>query len=155
MALGVFVALVSALTVVPWTLIEPVVLLRFFIGLCFIGNLLPYARSGLRLGMERLEWFFFNLLAIGPMLTAFLLWFNFIFHGAAISASHVVSRVEDRGTYLTYTFRDGYLDAFWMARSTYRDWPDSHGRILEVRTAKGSLGIDVVLGKRPVLYLTR
>jgi len=155
MAIGVFVALLSVLTVVPWTLIEPAMMLRFFIGLCFVGNLLPYANSGLRMGMERFEWFFFNLLAIGPMLTALLLWVNFLFHGPATSASHVVVRVEDHGTYLTYIFRDGYLDSFWMARSTYRDWPDSHGHILEVSTAKGLLGIDVLLGKRPVQHLTR
>lgn len=155
MAIGVFVALVSSLTVVPWTLITPSTMLRSFIGLCFLGNLLPYARSGLRMGMERLEWFLFNLLAVGPLLTALLLWVNFIFHGPVSATRHAVSDVADHGTYLTYAFEDGFLDAFWMARSNYRDWPDSHGHILEVSTARGLLGIEVVVRKRPVLYLTR
>lgn len=147
MGLGVFFALVSALTVVPWTLIEPSLLLRFFVGVCFIGNLLPYARSGLRMGMERLEWFLFNLLAIGPLVTAALLWANYVFHGPVTSAVHAVSSVEDHGTYLTYTFSDGYLQEHWMARSNYRDWPDAHGRMLRVSTAKGLLGIEVVVRK--------
>ncbi|MFZ1694667.1 MAG: hypothetical protein WAT74_15830, partial [Flavobacteriales bacterium] len=90
MAIGVFVGLLSALTVVPWTLIEHGLLLRFFIGLCFVGNLLPYARSGLRMGMERLEWFLFNLLAIGPLVTCLLLWVNYIFHGSAATSTHAV-----------------------------------------------------------------
>ncbi len=147
MALGVFVALVSALTVVPWTLVEPVVLLRFFVGLCFIGNVLPYARSGLRMGMERLEWFLFNVLAIGPLVTSGLLWANYLFHGPVVSATHTVSRVEDHGTYLTYDFSDGYLAEHWMARSNYRDWPDAHGRLLKVSTARGLLGLEVVVRK--------
>lgn len=148
MGVGVFVALVSALTVVPWTLIDISALLRVFVGLCFIGNLLPYAHSGLRLGMEPLEWFLFNLLAIGPLVTALLLWANYLFHGPVASAEHAVSQVEDHGTYLTYTFSDGFLEDHWMARSNYRDWPDAHGRLLRVSTAKGLLGYEVVVRKQ-------
>lgn len=147
MAIGVFMALVSTLTVVPWTLVEPAFLLRFFIGLCFVGNLLPYARSGLRMGMERLEWFLFNLLAIGPLVTTTLLWVNYLFHGPVTSGIHAVLHVEDHGTYLTYEFNDGYLDRHWMARSNYRDWPSAHGRLLRVSTAQGLLGIEVVVRK--------
>lgn len=151
MAIGLFVALISALTVVPWTLIAPGTLLRFFIGLCFIGNLLPYARSGLRMGMERLEWFLFNLLAIGPLLTCGLLWANYLVHGPVSTSTHAVSEVEDHRTYITYTFADGFLDAHWMARSIYRDLPDRHGHILEVGVARGLLGIDVVVSRKPVI----
>jgi hypothetical protein len=147
MGIGVFIALASALTVVPWTLIAPSLLARFFIGLCFFGNLLPYARSGLRMGMERLEWFLFNLLAVGPLVTCALLWINYLFHGPVTSATHAVSEVEDHGTYLTYTFKDGFLAEHWMARSNYRDWPGAHGRFLRVNTATGLLGFEVVLRK--------
>ncbi|MBK7946532.1 MAG: hypothetical protein IPJ85_15095 [Flavobacteriales bacterium] len=147
MAIGVFVGLLSALTVVPWTLIEHGLLLRFFIGLCFVGNLLPYARSGLRMGMERLEWFLFNLLAIGPLVTCSLLWANFIFHGPVVSGTHAVVTIDDHGTYLTYNFSDDYLAEHWMARSNYRDWPDAHGRRLNVSTATGLLGFEVVVKK--------
>jgi len=151
MAIGVFVGLLSALTVVPWTLIDHGLLLRFFIGLCFVGNLLPYARSGLRMGMERLEWFLFNLLAIGPLVTCLLLWVNYIFHGSAATSTHAVIEMDDHRTYLTYTFSDGFLDAHWMARSIYRDWPDAHGHIQAVSIANGLLGIDVVVKKQPVV----
>jgi hypothetical protein len=151
MALGVFTALVSALTVVPWTLIAHSVLLRFFIGLCFVGNLLPYARSGLRMGMERLEWFLFNLLAIGPLVTCALLWANYIGHGPAAISTHAVVEVENHRTYLTYTFVDGFLNDHWMARSIYRDLPDAHGHVQEVSIARGLLGVEVVVQKRPVV----
>src|SRR6185369_13136764 len=78
MGLGIFIALGSLFTVAPWTEIQPDLLLRVFLVLCFGGNLLPYLRSGLWLGMERLEWFLFNLLAVGPIGTSLLLWANFL-----------------------------------------------------------------------------
>lgn len=151
MAFGVFVALVSALTVVPWTLIDHGLLLRFFIGLCFVGNLLPYARSGLRMGMERLEWFLFNLLAIGPLVTSALLWANYFGHGPASVSTHAVVDVENHRTYWTYTFSDDFLHDHWMARSIYSDLPDAHGHVQEVSIAEGLLGFEVVVQKRPVI----
>lgn len=149
MGVGVFVALVSALTVLPWSLVSPAFLLRFFVGLCFVGNLLPYARSGLRLGMARLEWFLFNLIAIGPVGTSLLLWINFLFHGTPTVSDHIVSAVESNGTVITYEFRDGYLTDHWMARSTYADWYPIIGNAVEFTTAPGLFGIGVVLRKEP------
>lgn len=151
MALGVFVGLVSALTVVPWTLIDHGLLMRFFIGLCFVGNLLPYARSGLRMGMERLEWFLFNLLAIGPLVTSALLWSNYIGHGPPSASTHQVMDVENHRTYWTYTFTDDFLHDHWMARSIYPDLPGAHGHMQEVSIADGLLGFEVVVQKRPVV----
>ncbi|MBK9286580.1 MAG: hypothetical protein IPN38_02570 [Flavobacteriales bacterium] len=56
---------------------------RWLAFFCFVGNLLPYVRSGLVLGMERFEWFMFNLLAVGPFTFSILLWFNFGMRGEA------------------------------------------------------------------------
>ncbi|TXI78382.1 MAG: hypothetical protein E6Q44_11500 [Flavobacteriales bacterium] len=81
MALGIFVSLISFWAVGGRTLIRYAELFRWFALFAFVGNLLPYARSGLRLGMERLEWFLFNLLAVGPLVLSLLLWLNLIFHG--------------------------------------------------------------------------
>lgn len=149
MGLGVFIALLSALTVVPWTVIEPQVIGRFFVGLCFVGNLLPYAHSGLRLGMERLEWFLFNLLAIGPIGTSLLLWLNFLGHGQVNVTDHVVKDVVVEGTLLTYTFRDDFLNDYSLARATYRDWYPIVGNAVEVSLATGLLGVPVVVRKEP------
>lgn len=149
MGIGVFVALLSALTVLTWSMVSTVVLLRFFVGLCFVGNLGPHARSGLRLGMARLEWFLFNLVAIGPLGTSALLWVNFLFHGAPVVSDHIVSRVEANGTHITYEFRDGFLADHWMARSAYADWFPIVGNAVEFTTAQGLFGIEVVLRKRP------
>lgn len=149
MGVGVFIALISAMTVLPWSIVSGVTLLRFFVGLCFVGNLLPYARSGLRLGMDRLEWFLFNLIAIGPMGTSLLLWLNFLIHGPVVLTDHVVARVESNRTTITYEFRDGYLDGYWMARTIYADWFPIVGNAVEFTTAEGLFGIEVVLAKRP------
>ncbi len=151
MGAGVFVALGSLFTVATWTLVDPYLLLRAFVVLCFAGNLLPYLRSGLWLGMERLEWFLFNLLAVGPLLTSALLWANFLLHGAPVTTQHVVARVDSGATVFTYHFRDGFLDTYPFARSTYRDWYPIVGNAMEITVAEGVLGLPVVLRKEPMV----
>ncbi len=151
MGFGVFIALGSLFTVATWTLLDHTLLLRLFLALCFVGNLLPYLRSGLWLGMARLEWFLFNLLAVGPIGTSLLLWLNFLLHGPAISAQHVVSRVDADRTVITYHFVDGYLDGYWWARSTYRDWFPIIGNGVRITEAEGLFGVPVVLEKEPLV----
>lgn len=149
MGLGVFIALGSMFTVAAWTLIDPMLLLRGLSVLCFAGNLLPYLRSGLWLGMERLEWFLFNLLAVGPIGTSLLLWANFLLHGPATTTEHLVARAEAGRTVLTYHFADGYLEEFPFARATYNDWYPIVGNAVRITEAEGAFGVPVVLRKQP------
>ena len=81
MALGIFVLIISFWAAAGRTLIRYAELVRWFALFAFVGNLLPYGRVGLRLGMERLEWFLFNLLAVGPFVISLLLWLNLLIHG--------------------------------------------------------------------------
>lgn len=81
MALGIFVLITSFWAAAGRTLVSYVVLARWFALFAFAGNLLPYSRVGLRSGMERLEWFLFNLLAVGPFVFSLLLWLNLLVHG--------------------------------------------------------------------------
>lgn len=150
MGLGIFIGLGSLFTVAPWTLIEPDLLLRIFLVLCFAGNLLPYLRSGLWLGMERLEWFLFNLLAVGPIGTSLLLWMNFLFHGEMKISVHDVGHVDGGRTVLIYHFKDHYLEDFPHARSTYRDWIDITGYRVRITEATGLFGWGVILRKEPI-----
>ena len=152
MGFGIFITLGSLFTVAPWTLIDPSLLLRVLLVLCFGGNLFPYLRSGLWLGMERLEWFLFNLLAVGPIGTCLLLWCNFLFHGPAHTAVHKVIRVTTDPTVITYEFADGYLKEFPFARGTYRDWYPIVGNGVRISEANGLLGVPVILGKEPFVF---
>ncbi|MCW5900201.1 MAG: hypothetical protein KIT10_13115 [Flavobacteriales bacterium] len=151
MGLGLFVAVVSFFTVASWTLIRPSTLLRVLLVLCFIGNLMPYARSGFRLGMERLEWFLFNLLAAGPLLTSLLLWLNFLGHGPATYSDHRVDHVEGGRTRYVYFFVDGHLDELVLARSRYRDRHDQVGHTIRISQADGLLGVPVIVRWEAVL----
>lgn len=151
MGIGLFIGLFSLFTVAPWTLIDAALLFRVFLVLCFAGNLLPYLRSGLWLGMERLEWFLFNLLSVGPIGMSVLLWVNFLFHGTPISTTHDVGTVDNSGTLITYNFKDGYLNDFPFARSTYKDVVGPVGRKIKVKEAPGLLGYGVILNKEAVL----
>ena len=80
MAIGIFLFLGAFWFLGSRTLITYTDLFRWLALFAFAGNLLPYKISGLRLGMERLEWFLFNLLAIGPLLFTLGLSINFILH---------------------------------------------------------------------------
>ncbi len=150
MGLGVFVALVSFFTVVHWTLIPADPLFRVFLVLCFMGNILPYVRSGSSLGMERLEWFLFNLLAVGPLCTGLLLWLNFLGHGTEVITYHTVEKVDIGRTKVTYHFADGALERTPLARSVYRDQGEVIGSTMRITQADGLLGIPVMLEMEPV-----
>lgn len=81
MALGVIAFLVTLWLSLSVVYLSVVGLLQWFALFAFAGNLLPYVRSGLSLGMERFEWFLFNLLAIGPFLWCAMLVLNLTVHG--------------------------------------------------------------------------
>lgn len=81
MVMGILILVASFWTVGELTLIAYGTLFRWFAFFAFAGNLVPYGASGLRLGMERLEWFLFNLLAVGPILLSASLWINYSVHG--------------------------------------------------------------------------
>jgi hypothetical protein len=81
MAVGILVLLVSFWSVGQLTFIGFLTLSKVFATLAVIGNLLPYAWSGLRLGMEKLEWLLFNVLAVGPLVLSALLWVNYAITG--------------------------------------------------------------------------
>lgn len=81
MVLGI-VLFVAAFWAVLGTVYIPITeVLRWFALFAFMGNLLPYARTGLRLGMARFQWFMFNLLCIGPVLFCLLFTVDRLFHG--------------------------------------------------------------------------
>src|SRR5688572_14360674 len=80
MAFGVFIFLFGFWFLGSRTLISYTDLFRWFALFAFGGNLVPYQYGGQKLRMERLEWFLFNLLAIGPFLFTSALAINFFIH---------------------------------------------------------------------------
>jgi len=150
MGIGLFIGMFSLFTVAPWTLIDVPLLFRVAL-FAFAGNLLPYSRVGLRSGMERLEWFLFNLLAVGPIGTSVLLWANFFVHGTPIVTTHDVGIVDTNGTLITYNFKDNYLEGFPFARSTYKDHVGPVGRKIEITEAQRLFAYPVVLKKEVIL----
>ena len=81
MAAGILILLASFWSVGQLTFISYLMLSKVFATLAVTGNLLPYAWSGLRLGLEKFEWFLFNVLAVGPLVLSALLWVNYGFTG--------------------------------------------------------------------------
>lgn len=140
MAVGLFVSLFTLLWLGRRTFIEPLTLLRWMAGLCIAGTLLPYGWSGLRLGMEKLEWFFFNVLAIGPLSISALLAVNHYVHGpvrwteAPFGADLVISTEE--GGVITEHRLSGRNDLYFSEE----EQEASRSKRFRVGVARGCLG---------------
>lgn len=147
MALGIFVLLISFWAAGGRTMIAYMTLARWFALFAFVGNLVPYAHTGSRLGMERLEWFLFNLLAVGPFTLSLLLWMNFLLHGAEVYAA------------TTYEGDIMELRTFWMDHETLPPTMPVEAQIAErlltnppagfigghlIGTSKGLFGYEVI-----------
>jgi hypothetical protein len=81
MAVGILLFIVLFWTIGQLTLITFTELFRWLALFAFAGNLLPQRWYAKRFGMDRMEWFWFNLLAVGPLLLSCCLLLNFFVHG--------------------------------------------------------------------------
>ncbi|MBK8582114.1 MAG: hypothetical protein WAT61_00090 [Flavobacteriales bacterium] len=63
------------------TLISFNVLFRWFALFAFVGNLIPLKWLARKIKMDRLEWLWFNLLAVGPIAFNLCVLMNFFAHG--------------------------------------------------------------------------
>jgi hypothetical protein len=148
MALGIFILLISFWSVGQWTLVRYMTMSQVLALLAMAGNLVPYAWSGSRLGMERLEWFLFNVLAVGPILFSALLWSNFLITGP--SRSYIVD-LSPRYDVHRYWIEHGSLPAHLevtlssIDTTTARLLEEWKGRASALDLARGWLGYDVIL----------
>ena len=138
MAVGVLTLIVLFWTVGQRTLISFTELFRWLALFAFAGNLLPRRWVVKRFGMDRLDLFWLNLLAVGPMLFCGCLMLNFFVHGPEQKM-------------LVHAGRGFDLHAFWQehrALPPHSPWPDDFGNDPEKdRVAMATSGHgDVVYG---------
>lgn len=150
MALGFFVSLFTVIWMWSRTFISGDFLLRWLALFSAIGCLLPYARSGLRMGMERLEWFFFNLVGVGPLMLSAFLTINHWVHGPVrfseqqirYAAEVAIGDANDKRVatlqWGTFGFSDDELDAnashlyrVGVARGTFGYWTAVSAELVE------------------------
>ncbi len=81
MAVGLLGFLVLFWTIGQRTLVTYNALFRWLALFAFAGNFLPQRWYAKRFTMDRLEWLWFNLLAVGPLLMCVCLLLNFYIHG--------------------------------------------------------------------------
>lgn len=130
MALGIFFGLFTLIWLGGRTFVPPLVIFRFLALLCVAGTLMPYIWTGLRFGMARLEWFLFNVLFIGPVVTSALVLLNHFVHDPPVYSvqpfrQNAEAVVESRGTeerleiaWSSFGFTEGELAS--SASQTYR-----------------------------------
>jgi hypothetical protein len=117
MALGILVLIVVFWSLGQRTLITYTALFRWLALFAVAGNLLPRKWYAKRFAMDHLEWFWFNLLAVGPAIFCSCLLLNFLFHGP-----------EER--MLVQLGRNFDLHAYWLrnhALPEHLPWPNDLG----------------------------
>jgi hypothetical protein len=145
MALGIILTMFDLVTVARWTLLQPTTLLRIQAGLCFAVAVVPYRRLAWKVGMERLEWFLFNLLGLGPLLMALLLWTNFLFTGPGTTTVHRVAEMECGRHFCTLRFVGDKWADYPQARTVPRESQRTIGHSARITEAVGLFGIPVVV----------
>ncbi|MEO5584429.1 MAG: hypothetical protein ABIQ75_03155 [Flavobacteriales bacterium] len=121
MAVGVLLFIILFWTVGQLTLISYTGLFRWFALFAFAGNLLPKHWYAKRFEMDRFEWFWFNLLAVGPMTFCAALLLNFFVHGPEQKV-------------LVQAGRNFDLHTYWQenrALPPHFSWPAEFGNDLE------------------------
>lgn len=63
------------------TLVSFTTLFRWFALFSLVGNFVPLRWYAKPLAMDRAEWFYFNLVGVGPLIMGACLLVNFLFHG--------------------------------------------------------------------------
>ncbi|MGV9012657.1 MAG: hypothetical protein ACOH13_08700 [Flavobacteriales bacterium] len=117
MAVGVLGFIIVFWLVGSRTLISFNALFRWFALFAFAGNLMPRKWFIGNFRMDRLEWLWFNLLAVGPIIFNVCLLLNFLVHGPE---QHLLVRAE----------RDFNLHGYWMEHRElppHLPWPADFG----------------------------
>ncbi|MBS1943131.1 MAG: hypothetical protein JST38_19885 [Bacteroidetes bacterium] len=118
MALGILVLIVCFWSLGQRTLITYSALFRWLALFAVAGNLLPRKWYAKRFAMDHLEWFWFNLLAVGPAIFCCCLLLNFLVHGP-----------EER--MLVQAGRNFDLHAYWLREQSFPEhlpWPGDWGK---------------------------
>jgi len=129
---------------------------------CLAGPAIGLLWPKVRLGMEHLEWLFFNALAVGPLLLCSFLWLNYAAHGEVAHTDHAIAEIQNssvrRGrqgilvrrsaSVVDFRLADEFLAEYPFALNTWREMLVGHGDTLSVGTATGLFGVAVVVDKR-------
>jgi hypothetical protein len=150
MAIGIFALLFTAPSGCNLTLMSTMDLARVLLTLCFFAQLIPHRFTRIPLRMERLEWFFFNTFAVGPLLFCAGIWLNLLVHGEV--------EYRDFPRYTTLAIQDGQklADATddWVRYPAALDFlaPSStdRGSVLRVGKATGLFGVEVITSKEAI-----
>ncbi len=145
MATGVLVTLFTGYLVCQRTLVGAIDLMRLFFLLSFILLIVPHRFTRKRLGMGMLEWFLFNVLAIGPWTFTFIMWCNFFVHGEVEHRTYPALEVRfidtnEKAIHMT----DGWIE-YHTALDYWGLGERSSGSRYRVSKATGLFGMDVVV----------
>jgi hypothetical protein len=136
MALSILLFIVVFWTIGQRTLITFTELFRWLALFAFAGNFLPKRWVETRFEMDRMEWFWFNLLAVGPLLLTCCLALNFFVHGPERKM-------------LVHARRGFNLHEYWRINDTFpphEPWPSDFGADAEQdRETLSKAGHDAVV----------
>lgn len=155
MLFGLFLGIFTFTFIGSATVVSKIFLSKVLAFFCFAGLLIPFRFYKKWFRMNSVEIVLFNLLAIGPLITSFLLWINFLVRTPEQEETFVV---VSSGISTAEHYDDIHV-IFTLENNAYEDYPEFRRVVLEkgelkkaeaetlkIKMAEGILGYKVFLG---------
>ena len=156
---GVLVGLATLVYVGHHTMVSLTFLARLVTGCLLVGLLIPFKLYNRWFELNRLEFVILNLMGVGPILCALLLWANFLFHSdVEVQTYNIIeAQLEEEDfpaqIHVVFKLEDGALEDFIEYRR-YEVLPDNQEIVsatqFRIKTATGLFGYPVMLNKQVI-----
>lgn len=163
MFIGLFFGIFTFAFIGMATVVSKIFLSKVLAFFCFAGLLIPFRYYKKWFGMSRVETVLFNVMAIGPSITAILLWINFSVRmgereeSYAVISSHISSAEHFDDIQVIFTLEGQAYEEFPEFRTVpleKENLKNAEAKKLIIRTADGALGYKVFLGNEAVTNST-
>lgn len=163
MFIGLFFGIFTFAFIGMATVISKIFLSKVLAFFCFAGLLIPLRLYKKWFGMSRVEAMLFNIMAVGPTISAILLWVNFLVRMGeqeetyAVISSHISAAEHFDDIKVVFILEDKAYDEFPEFRTLPLEkgnLKNAEAKALKIRTADGLLGYKVFLGSEPVMDIS-
>lgn len=159
MLIGLFAGIFTFAFIGLSTLVSFMFLSQVLAFFSFAGLLIPLRFYKKWFGMNRIEAVLFNILGIGPFISALLLWVNFIFHSKVkeelipVVSAKIISAEHFEDIKVEFSLENGFYEQYPVVRTITLDANNlkkAEAGALKIFTAEGGLGYKVFLGNEVV-----
>lgn len=159
MILGLFFGIFTFAFIGMATMVSKFFLSKVLAFFCFAGLLIPFRYYKKWFGLSRVEAVLFNIMAVGPAISAILLWINFLVRMGEreesydVISSHITTAEHFDDIKVVFTLEGNAYDEYPEFRTMPLEKENlkaAEAEKLVIRTADGALGYKVFLGNEAV-----